>query len=80
MLTVWTQSIPVFVPFGLCEIKNYKTGEEITNANPIDISINDKSTKFTRYELLWLSRGGGQKEMIIYKNISVPFHIQVGNG
>ena len=37
----------------LCSLeKSGKTGEEITNANPIDTNVNDKSPKFTCYRLL----------------------------
>ena len=31
--------------------------EEITNTNPTDSNVNNKSPKFTCYELLWPSRG-----------------------
>ena len=37
----------------LCSLeKSGKTGEEITNANPIDTNVNAKSPKFTCYRLL----------------------------
>ena len=39
-----------------------KTGEEVTNTNPIDTNVNDKSPKFTSYELLWLSKDSGKKK------------------
>ena len=47
----------------------------MTNANPIDVNVNDKYPAFTCYKLLWLSRGNGKKKsMIIYKSKSVPFN------
>ena len=43
--------------------------EEITKGNPTDTNVNDKSPKFTCYELLQLIRGNGKKKALLFTQI-----------
>ena len=47
-------------------------GEEIRNVNPIDTIVNDKSSKFTSYEL---SRGKEKKSLFSRANLFVPIKV-----
>ena len=49
-----------------CSLHNFvleklTSGEAITNANPMDTNVNDKSPKCTFYKLLWLRKGSRKK-------------------
>ena len=59
------------------------SGEEIINANS---TINNKSSKFTCYELLWLSKRNGKKHLSLFTrtdlslSIKINFNLTTGKG
>ena len=62
-----------------CHVNHLKNGlepgEEITSANPTDTDVNNKSPKFTCYELLWL----GEKHHYLQEQICpFPFRSKLG--
>ena len=60
---------------GYCLSLFLKAGEEITNANPIDTNANVKSPNIYMLWSLVPEQSNGKKRIIIYKNRSLPFHV-----
>ena len=77
---IWLVELPYWLKvcfFGGQHFGNFNLGEEITNANPKDSNVKDKSPKLTCYELLWISGRNGKKQLSICTKTDLCLSISI---